>query len=260
MEGGGEGALGTNPDEGEYLLCYIFVLSEVPAVNIIRKMWLPPVQDSLAILLLGLSLSDHFFRIFRYFPMSIEAVNHIASTKFVNPYHDISQPQKWAASLPSSLLSNRWISQIREENACKTQNPVTQGAVAVASSANPLLSRPLTGRYWLKRSSSTNSDPPASGSCLLPLSLWPAAPPLPVAKKSRCVKKSWRCNKDLGEKSRTQFLGQVSGIGQTDLFRLILQMKWRIKESEERERRNEKNSERTRERVRNTFSPLVPYR
>ena len=38
MEGGGEGALGTNPDEGEYLLCYFFVLSEVPAVNIIRKM------------------------------------------------------------------------------------------------------------------------------------------------------------------------------------------------------------------------------
>ena len=65
MEGGGEGALGTNPDEGEYLLCYFFVLSEVPAVNIIRKMWLPPVQDSLAILVLGLffwlrSLFSHF--------------------------------------------------------------------------------------------------------------------------------------------------------------------------------------------------------
>ena len=260
MEGGGEGALGTNPDEGEYLLCYFFVLSVVPAVNIIRKMWLPPVQDSLAILLLGLSLSDHFLRIFRYFPMSIEAVNHIASTKFVNPYHDISQPQKWAASLPSSLLSNRWICPIEKENSCKTQNPVTQGAVAVASSANPLLFRPLTGRYWLKRSSSTNSDP-LLGLRILPLALsGPRRRHFPLQKKSRCVKKSWGWNKDLGEKSRTQFLGQVSGIGQTGLFRLILQMKWRIKESEERERRNEKDSERTRERERNTFSPLVPYR
>ena len=182
MEGGGEGALGTNPDEGEYLLCYFFVLSVVPAVNIIRKMWLPPVQDSLAILLLGLSLSDHFFRIFRYFPMSIETINHIASTKFVNPYHDISQPQKWAASLPSSLLSNRWICPIEEENSCKTQNPVTQGAVAVASSANPLLFRPLTGRYWLKIFLHKLGS---LGLRILPLApLWPAAPPLPVAKKA----------------------------------------------------------------------------
>ena len=153
-------------------------------MNIIRKMWLPPVQDNLAILLFGLSLSDHFLRIFRYFPMSIEAINHIVSTEFINPYHDISQPQKWAASLPSSLLSNRWICPIEKENACKTQNPVTQGAVAVASSANPLLFRPLTGRYWLKRSSSTNSDP-LLGLRILPLALsGPRRRHFPLQKKA----------------------------------------------------------------------------
>ena len=194
-------------------------------------MWLPPVQDSLAILLLGLPLSDHFFRIFRYFPMPIETINHIASTKFVNPYHDISQPQKWAASLPSFPLKES----MNMSDSCETQNPVTQGAVAVASSANPLLFRPLTGRYWLKRSSSTNSDPSASGSCLLP-SLARGAATSRCKKKSRYVKKSWGWNKDLGEKSRTQFLGQVPGIGQTDLFRLILQIKWRKWRMGERKR------------------------
>ena len=188
-------------------------------MNIIRKMWLPPVQDNLAILLFGLSLSDHFLRIFRYFPMSIEAINHIVSTEFINPYHDISQPQKWAASLPSSLLSNRWICPIEKENACKTQNPVTQGAVAVASSANPLLFRPLTGRYWLKiflHKLRSLARPPDLASC----PLWPAAPPLPVAKKSRYVKKSWGWNKDLGEKVEHNFWGRCQELVRLTYFGL----------------------------------------
>ena len=166
--------------------------------------------------------------------MSIKVINHIASTKFVNPFHDISRPQTSAASLPSSLLSTRWICPIEKENSCKTQHPVKQGAVAVAPSANPLLFRPLTGRYWLKIFLHKLGS---LGLRILPLApLWPAAPPLPVAKKSRYVKKSWCWNKDLGAKKvKHNFWGRCQELV-GPLFRLILQIKWRKWRMGERKR------------------------
>ena len=122
---------------------------------------------------------------FRYFPMSIEAINHIASTKFVNPNYDISQPKRQQhLCLPSLLMDmSAWEGKFLQVTKssytrCGSSSVVRQSLV-VPTSDGSVLVEDLPPQTPIPR-------PPD----LAPFApLWPAAPPLPVAKKKPICQK-----------------------------------------------------------------------